>query len=43
MANIYYANYLICIISFHYYNKPMKEILFIFHSTEKEIEGQIDK
>lgn len=43
MANIYYTNYLICIISFNYYNKPVKEILFISHSTDKEIEVQIDK
>lgn len=43
MANIYYTNYLISVISFHYYNKPMKEILFISHFTDKKIEVQIDK
>lgn len=43
MANIYYINYLIYIISFHYYNKRVKEILFISHSTDKETEVQIDK
>lgn len=42
-ANIYYTNHLTCIISFDYPNHPMKKILFITHSTDKETEVQIDK